>query len=287
MKQEIFSASFKKGSNKIYGSTGSSFNLVRPDSFAKLNGVPGLFTVLDKSKDFYIYEFKNNNKILEVNGDISEIISPGDDIKISYKEYSVGQFFIKNSGAGYAVGDLLDLTDENAIKNTFDNKSFGAILKVTKINSNGGIESLNVEYRGRHLFDSETKKECKLKGGYGSGAIIEVNFIHNNQITFVERTVLEIHSKNIATEVTIDSPINQYITSGKFSFEKWFLTTKHPNTTETVFNRELLITRDFTPHLRLPIIPGNTNVLESHYNKSISILDQKIEKLENIIDKLS
>ena len=287
MNEQFFSASFQKGSNKIFGSTQSNFSSIRPNSFAKLNGIPGLFVIVDKSKDFYIHKFFNNNGNIEVKQDISEILNPGDDIKISFKEYSVGEFFIKSSGSGYAVGDLLDLSDENAIQDSFDKKTFGAIFKVEKVDDNGSIKSLSLENSGRHLFGSETKKECKLKGGYGSGIALEVSFVENSQTVIVERTVIDIVSKGIATDIILNSPVNKNLVSGKLSFEKWSLTTKHPNTSPSVTNNMLSITRDFTPFLKMPIIPGNTDTIESHYNKAISILDQKIEELDSIIKKLS
>lgn len=287
MNTQIFSASFKKGSNQIYGSTNSDFNLVRKNSFAKIMGIPDLYTILSKSKNNYIYKFNKQGKALEVKSDISELIATGDEIKISYKEYSVGEFFIKGSGSGYSVGDVLELNDETCVYTVTENKPLGAVFKVERVNDSGGIEKLSVQNSGRHLFEEEIKKECKLQGGYGSGLVLEISFIYTNKISFITRTVLEVIPRNVATTIILDSDINKNISSGKLSFEKWSLTTKHPNNSTSVANRQLAITRDFTPHLNLPIIPGNNDSLEAHYNKSMSIIDQKIEKLEELIKKMS
>ena len=278
---------FKKGSNKIYSSTESDWSRVRPNSFVKLGGSSGLFTALSKEKHDFLKSFESiAPAMIEIKGDISDVISEADIVKLSKKEYSISEIFIKQSGEGYKKGDLLEVADELAVTNKEDGNKLTATFVVDEVDSSGGIKKLITKSNGRYFIDQEKKETVLLKGGYGYKAKAEVNFSHNGQIKYFEKTVIAVSSSNSSTTITLDSQFDDHTSKGKISFSKWSITTKHPLVSESLFSVPVSITRDFTPHLKLPIVPGNNDVLESHYNKTISILDQKIEQLEKKINRL-
>lgn len=280
-------ATFKKNSNTIYSSTDSDWTRVRNGSFIKFQSSSDLFTVTGKQQHDFLKSFDRiANATVEIKGDCSDILSPGDVVKLSKKEYSVSEFFVKSGGSGYAKGDILEVAEELAVKDKRDNNSLCAIFKVEEVDSEGRIIVLNATSKGRYFVEEEKKQFFLMKGGYGSGAEVEITFAHNGQIKYLEKTVLEVDYNNISTKVVLDSNFEDYTTRGKLSFSKWSLTTKHPLTNNSLYSTPISITRDFTPHLKLPIVPGTNDVLESHYNKAISILDQKIEQLEKRINKL-
>ena len=287
MNEEFSTVSLAKGSNRAYGGTLADWSLTRLNSFLKIANVSTLYTVIDKEKHFFIKKFENKgNATILFSEDVSEFLLPGDDVKISFKEYLIKEFSLTKSGAGYSVGDLLEIENESSVNDTVGGKSLGAFFKVEDTGESGEIKKLSLENRGRYLLDSPKKDAYKMRGGYGSGAEVETEFEENGNTKIVEKTVMIVDPQGPSTVVTIDSPFQQNIKTGKMSFEKWSLELKHPHKGESVLNREVTITRDFTPHCGLPIIPGTNDVAESHYNKAITILDQKIAELENKINNL-
>tara|TARA_R100000008_G_C3586971_1_gene173236 strand:+ start:4940 stop:5803 length:864 start_codon:yes stop_codon:yes gene_type:complete len=287
MNEQFSTVNLTKGSNIIYAGTSADWSLIRANSFLKVQGISTLYTILDTEKHFFIKKFENKgNSVISIPEDTSAFLNPGDEIKISIKEYFVDEFFLKEAGSGYAVGDLLEIENENSVKDSFEGKTFKAIFKVEEIGSDGDVRKVSLEDRGRYLLQSTEKEISRMKGGYGSGAQIEISFVESGDIKIINKTILDVYMEGPHSIVTLESPFEQNIQGGKLSFEKWSLETKHPHRGNSAFNREATITRDFTPHCKMPIIPGTNDVTESHYNKTISILDKKIEELEKRLDNL-
>ena len=287
MNNQISEGSFKKDSNYIYSSTEANWGNIRENSFVKVYGISGLFTVVGTSKNSYVKKFESlGNSVIEIKEDVSEVMSSGDVVKVCFKEYSVAEGFIKQAGEGYAVGDLLEVAEELASVDSFTGISNAAVVKVEEINGEGGVTRISFKNKGKYFLNSDLKEEFFVKGGYGSKAKIELSLQHNGQVKNVEKTVLSVQSKSIATLITLDSEFSQSVRNGELSFDKWAIETKHPLKEPSVINSQITITRDFTPFLKLPIIPGTSDLLEAHYNKAISIIDQKIEQLEKRINKL-
>lgn len=287
MNNQISEGSFKKGSNFIYGSTEANWGGVRSGSFVKVSDISGLFTVTGTEKCKFVKKFEAlNHDVIEIKEDVSEILNAGDILKVSLKQYSVSEIFVKEAGSGYVVGDLLEVADDLAATNSFDGRSSAAVLKVDEVNGEGGIKRVSLKEKGKYFLDSDLKQEFLVKGGFGSKGKVEISLQPNGVIKTIEKTIIRVDSKSIATVITLDSNFTETIKKGEVYFEKWVIETKHPLKEASVINSRITITRDFTPFLKLPIIPGTSNVLESHYNKTISILDQKIEQLEKRINKL-
>lgn len=287
MNKQISEGSFKKGSNFIYGSTEANWVGIRSGSFVKVSDVSGLFTITGTEKRDFVKKFESlSNDVIEIKEDVSEILSAGDTLKVSLRQYSVSETFIKDAGSGYVVGDLLEVADNLAVVNSFDGTSSAAVLKVDEVNGEGGIKKVSLKDKGKYFLDSDLKQEFLVKGGFGSKGKVEISLQHNGVVKTLEKTIVRVDSKNIATVITLDSNFSETVKKGEVHFQKWVIETKHPLKEPSVINSRITITRDFTPFLKLPIIPGTSNLLESHYNKTISILDQKIEQLEKRINKL-
>ncbi len=287
MNEQFSTVNLTKGSNKVYAGTSADWSSIRSNSFLKVQDISTLYTILDTEKHFFIKKFENKgNSIISIPEDVSAFLNTGDEIKISFKEHLVDEFFLKQGGSGYSTGDLLEIENENSVKDSFEGKSFVATFKVQEIGSKGEIRKVSLENRGRYLLQFAEKEVSRMKGGYGSGAEIEINFIESGNIKIITKTVLDVELQGSSSEVSLESPFEQSVQGGKLSFEKWSLETKHPHKGNSAFNREATITRDFTPHCKMPFIPGTNDVTESHYNKTISILDRKIAELEERLNNL-
>jgi len=288
MNEQFTSITLAEGSNRAYANTDTDLSALRAGSFLKIVDVSGFYKVLNTEKQFFIKKFENlGNSIISIEGDVSGILARGDQIKVSFKEYIVGEFFLKGSGSGYSVGEKLFLHSENSVQSLSTGENFNASFNVDEVDSKGCIKKISVVNRGRYLVESEKKEIYKLNDGYGSGAEVEVMFMENGNVRIVEKTIFESNVQGESTVITLESDFVQKVKTGKLSFEKWSIELKHPHRKASVKNREATITRDFTPYLGLPIIPGTNDVTETHYNKTISILDQKIEALEQKVNRLS
>jgi hypothetical protein len=288
MNEQFTQVTLTEGSNRAYANTDSDLSALRAGSFLKIVDVGELYRVLSTEKQFFIKRFENlGNAIISIEGDVSGILAPGDQVQVSFKEYIVGEFFLKGSGPGYSVGDKLILRSANSVQSLSTGKDFDASFNVDEVDSKGCVKKLSIVNRGRYLVESEKKEIYTLNDGCGSGAEVEVLFMENGNVRIVEKTIFESNAQGTATVITLESDFVQNIKSGKLSFEKWTIELKHPHRKASVRNREATITRDFTPYLGLPIIPGTNDVTETHYNKTISILDRRIEALERKVNRLS
>jgi len=288
MNEQFTTVTLKEGSNRAYAGTEADLSALRTGSFLKIIDVNGLYTVVGTEKQFFIKKFENlGNATISIAEDVSGILAPGDQVKVSFKEYIIGEFFLKSSGSGYSVGEKLFLHSEKTVQSLSTGEDFNAVFNVDEVDSKGCIKKLSAANRGRYLVESEKKEIYKLSNGFGSGAEVEVMFMENGNVRIVEKTIYESNAQGTTTVITLESDFTQNVKHGKLSFEKWTIELKHPHRSASVRNREATITRDFTPYLGLPIIPGTNDVTETHYNKTISILDRKIEALEEKVNRLS
>lgn len=279
-------ASVRKNTNTIISTTFADWSAIRSGTFIKFVDDFNFFTVSHVNKKTFLKDFvKAQSHVLQINENCGVNINEGDSLTISYKEYELSTVYkLISAGKGYSVGDVLTLDGGTPSLNLSDNTLNSGVITVNKIGEMGEILEFDITEKGKYITSPETI--TSLKGGDGSGAVIECGFKLSDHRSFIERDVERVEFKGSDTLVYLYYALPDSIKEGKLSIIKWEIVLTGNYTGENKINQTIQIIRDFTPNYRIPLLAQNAQNQELIFNNALITLDKKVAELEDKIKKL-
>lgn len=276
-----FTISVQNNSNKIIGSSEEKFSGIGKGNLIKIGNENTLYTIVNKDKFSYIKPFNTiDSKTILIEEDIGINLQNGDSIKISYKEYELMMIYdIINKGVSYntdetlrALGGILNIDISNGNINP-------TILKINEINNQGSIEKIDILEKGKYITPPENPVSFSCDNG--KDLQIELKYKECNNRTVLERTIQNINIKNNKTYLYLNYSLPPNIKSGKIYVEKnvLILDSNYLGSTESNVNYELF--RNFTPHLRMPLLLKNSLSPDVVLNKALLIIDEEIHQIKS------
>ena len=278
-----FTVSIQNNSNKIIGSSEEKFSGIGKGNLIKIGNEGILYTIVNKEKFSYIKSFNlYDAKTILIEEDIGINLQKGDSINISYKEYELMMIYdIVNKGINYNVenelkvnGGILNIDIANGHFNS-------TILKVNEIDNNGGIEKIEIIEKGKYIIPPTNP--VSFISDNGSGAQIELKYKECDNRTVIERTIQDINIKDNKTYIYLNYSLPPNIKNGKIYVEKHvlILDSNYLGSTESNIGYELF--RNFTPHLKMPLLLKNSLSPDVILNKALLIIDEELHKIKNKI----
>lgn len=264
--------------NRAVSSTEEPWGSIRENSYVCFGDDENFYTIGKIQPLFYIKDFMvKDGSLLTINGDCGINLLEGDTAQISFKEYELLTVIsCLSPGKGYKIGEIISLVGGQPVIDKFTGKIQNCSFTVNRVDADGGILQVQLNNRGRYYQPPE--KEADVEGS-GSGAKIKAEYIVPNERNIQEKTIVKLEKKSSETIVWLDSPLPEGVKDGKLSVDKWemYLTSNYAGETKTNVNYHVM--RDFTPHLKLPlIVPGIKNP-ETIYNLAANIIDKAFKEL--------
>jgi len=275
-----------KDTNRVVACSDIDMSVVRPGSFFRAGNDSVFYTVLKSSKFFFIEDFKVISRSqIQINKNIGIDLLRGDTLKLSYKEYTCDTLVeIKNGGGGYKIGD--EITPNGGSLSIDITTGYGvpAVFRVEDVNEKGTITKVSMKDAGRYIIAPHPIAE--LNGGEGRGAVFEMIFSLLSNRALIEREVSTITFEGGVTNIFFDYSLPANVTEGKLSVEKYELILTSPYLGDTKISESFDLSRDFTAHLKLPLLVKNSFSREQLINQAFNILDNRIAALEAKIKEL-
>lgn len=286
MKPFTHTININNNSNYIIGHTESDWSVLRNGSLISIDDDNHFYHIGDVKKINLIVDFDVINDSLVLNGDLEENFIHNDVITISYKEYELLAIkSIVSAGSRYKVGDILYPSDGLASSDVVNNYTLNSKITVEEVDSNGGIKNLSISKSGNYIIiPSEINK---ISGGSGNDASLSLQFSLSKDRKMLERQIVGASSSNNQTALKLNYPLPNGVNNGKLSMNKFkaILTSTYIGANKR--DCKYHISRDFTPHLGLPLLSKNSNKNEELFNHIILSLDERIRRLEEKISKIS
>lgn len=285
MRNNLGNGSIIKNTNRLISSTSSNLRSCRVGSFLKFKSDSNHYIISKIDPLFYITEFeKVDGKKIKINSDTSININILDTVIISYKEWEIQTInSIISQGRGYKIGDVLCLDGGKPIIGVQDNLKNIAKIHVDNTDENGSILKISILEKGKYY---EYPEESIVVGGKGEGAKFDIRYKICDNRTMIERDVQNVEFDGKNTIITLNYDIPNEIKLGKISVDKWEIFLSTPYVEETKINETYETTRDFSPHLNIPLMLKGSLSMETIFNSSILMMEKKIKELENRISKL-
>lgn len=285
MKPLGFTVSVLKDSNRVVASSEVDMAKVKPGDYFRLESEPTFFTVARTSKFFYIKDFEVfDRKTIKLSSEVGINLLPGDNLKLTYKEYELVTLIeIRNGGERYQVDDVLTVVGGTPSINRENGLIDSTSFTVVAVDEKGSILALGPRTKGHYLEAPETIVD--LSGGAGASAVVEVHYGVVEQRATIENVVAAIPDINTGM-VKLDFPLPPNLKNGKLSVEKWQLTLNGTYAGETKINSAYDISSNFTPALKLPLMLQNSFQREILFNQAMNLLEQRIVQLEARITEL-
>lgn len=282
----LFTISVEENSNKIIGSSEEKFIGIRPGSLIKVNNEQTLYTILNKESSFYIKSFNLlDPKTLIIDDNIGVNLQIGDNIQISYKEYeAILVLDILSGGQGYNKDSELKIRGGDLSIDISNGIGDNSILKATEVDGLGAIKQVGIKNKGRYL--TPPKNPVEVYSDNGLGATFELKYNECNNRNILERNIVNINFKENETLITVNYSLPLNLKQGKLSVEKNYLILESQYLGKTQSNTSYQIFRDFTPNFNLSLMSNNSLSPAPIYNRSMQILDSKIQELEDKIKVL-
>jgi hypothetical protein len=276
-----FTVSAQNNSNKVISSSEEKFIGIGKGNLIKLGEENTLYTIINKDKFSYIKSFNLiDSKTILIEEDIGINLQCGDCINISYKEYELMMIYeILNKGKNYNLNDELRAIDGILNIDISTGNINPTILKINDINNEGGVEQTEILERGKYITppDNPVKFSCQ------NGSELEINLKYKecDNRTIIERTIQDINIKDNKTYIYLNYSLPPNIKNGKLYVEKHTLILDSPFLGNTQKNINYELFRNFTPHLRLPLLLKNSLSPDIILNKALLQIDEEISQIKN------
>jgi hypothetical protein len=284
-----YNISVLKNAKHIIGSSDVDWSYVRPGSYVKILGHPHLYEIAKVNKSIYNADFKTiNPKKISVGPECNNYLLNNDLIHIYFQQYELmGLMKILNGGMGYKEDDIVFVEGGNPLVQKHDNTEEKTRFIVRQVDEKGTIKMLAIEHLG--IYINKPAKQCFLLNGSGNGAIVEVEYIQQQNRSFIERNIVLIERNDIGKNIYLhlNYPLPDGLSNGIISTPKWDMRLVGEFLGEDMLNVKCEIVTDFTSNLRLPLILPQSIAREPLINKSLVIIDAEIQALKDRLDKLS
>lgn len=286
MKESIFRGSILNGSDKLVSESHSNWNTIRPGSLIKFSEDESVYVAGQISNSIYIKDFykgeKNNIIYIKDNSSINLI--KGDTLTISYKEYEISAINkLTSAGQNYRNGDTLILDGGVPSFNMVDGLREEGKVKVIEASSNGGILNYSLDNKGKYI--EVPAGECKVSGGFGNGAVFDIQYKLIDSRTIIERDIESVEVGDI-TKIILQYDLPATIKEGKLSCNKSVLRLNSIYTGQNKVGASFSIARDFTMNYHWPLPINNSFSLNSIITQVLHLQDRKIRELEDRIKQL-
>lgn len=281
---DSFPAGIEKGTNRFVSSSKSSWRHINTSNFFRIKNDHNFYEIVKVSEFCYNQEFETVDlNTIRIRSDVGANLLLGDELKLMYSIFSfVTVFSISNPGVGYRVNDLIKLNIKNEIYDTYSGEEEYTSLKVTEVDERGQIIKFSIAKKGSYY--NSPPEDCDVVGGHGEKARFKCFFKETISSQILDREIVYI-DRNIPTVIQLNCEIPPGITKGNLSVDKWelFITANHE---KSIYDVQYEVIKDFTPYYRMPLLLPNSFSREMIYNRSISIMDSEMRKLENRISEL-
>lgn len=269
-----------KGTNRVIGSSESSWSKIPAGSYFRVDKDDIFYTVAKTAQIFYIKEFEVvNEKRLKVSKDVAANLIAGDVLTLTYKEQELHMLLeIRSAGLDYKIGDIIYINGGKPSFNLNNNLPETTQFTIEEIDQAGGIKQLGLLNRGKYLESPQSPSE--LIGGAGTQGMVDFTFREYPTRATVNKTVTNIVFEKDYSLVDLDYPLPVGVKAGKLSVEKWEMTLKENYAGETRLNVNYQVARNFTPFIDLPVMSKGQFNNEMIFNAAMKILDQEIQKLK-------
>jgi uncharacterized protein YuzE len=275
-----------QGTNKVVACSKADWSMVKDGSFIVIDQDENYYKVAGKRKFSINKEVVLlNSTRLKVAGHTGTDLSMEDTISFVSNEYFISSVTISEGGKNYEEGQILTLEGGSCKFNSIDGIDVPAKFEVEEVGENGEVINIKIENAGMYVELPTKKYNCT--GGTGEGMELSVNSNLSESRSLEERTVVDIQHRKGSTEIHINQALPPKTKSGNISIKKWEISLDSEYLSHSKYNAPYEIIKDFTPHLKLPIIRGDLSSGHILYNESIALLDKKIKELEEKIDDLT
>ena len=141
-----YTVSTTKGSNKVVACAKVNWGALREGSFISISGDSVFYRIANKRKFLYTKQVKvsdDGNRLI-IDHNIGNMLGSDDELSFTNKEYKVKSASVSNDGSGYQVGDILRIDGGTPKLNPAQDVDNAALLKVTEVDENGSILSLEL-----------------------------------------------------------------------------------------------------------------------------------------------
>lgn len=281
-----FSASILKNTNRLVCSSQYNLGGIGQGSYLKIGDDEILYQVLESKKFYYTKNFEViNNRTLKIKSNTDVNLQREDSIKVIFDEYELGIVLsIINPGGYYKEGEILTVKGGELSVDISSGIGSPTKLKVEELGDFSSVTKLTLESKGRYTVPPQGKIETY--GGSGENLVLELEYRPIDNKNIQERVIKKVDFIDGETILTLDYSLPLGIKGGNLATEKWEIFLYSNYLSESTFNVNCTNFRDFTPHLKLPLISKNSLTFDLLVNKSLFTMDTKIKKLEEEIELL-
>lgn len=286
MKHPGGTVSVKQNTNRLISSTEADWSHLREGTFVMIGHDRAIYHVGKPEEIMYIKDFEKDidDYKIRVKGGTEINLMQDDSIKISSKEYELMTVYsIESAGKNFKAGDIVEAESGVAAENKVDGIKQRAALKVTSVNSVGGVVMFDIISRGKYIKPPE---KISVFSRTGKEITVNAEWREREERKIDEREIAFVEHRDNDTVLHLRYPLPKGVTKGKFSAQKWvaWLTTNYASGTK--FQESYEVIRDFTPRLNLPLPPTNHSNPEIIYAKALARLDEHIGKLIDRVEEL-
>lgn len=225
--------------------------------------------IITYNKSFKI----KDEKTLEINSQLKDLVFDGDTIDCIFKPYSIVAINdILERGSGYENNEIVTIKNESFFDHKNDRK-VNAIFKINKVDENGGIMEITLLENGKYV---ESFTECEIEGGKGKGAKINVMINKLNEKIMTFFSVLDVKHIDNSILVEVDEKIKNKFSSGEILIKRHRITV-NKSLVKNYVSQPFFVRVEKTPFLNLPLAKDNN--IEQLYNQAILTIDSKMEQI--------
>tara|TARA_B100000287_G_scaffold338719_2_gene324762 strand:- start:4996 stop:5877 length:882 start_codon:yes stop_codon:yes gene_type:complete len=274
-----------QGSNKVIACSKADWLPLKTGGFIIISGDDEFYKISHKEKFMLSKEalVEDRSKLI-IDENLGPSLSINDDISFIYKEYQVSEVSVLDGGSNYAQGDVIKPSTGVCKYNSLDEIDVPATFVVDSVGEDGSIESVSIQSNG--VYNIAPDEQSDTTGGSGSGAKLNIisSLINNRPIE--DRTIAGIELLTNSTLIMLNHPLPPRVMSGEIKAEKWEVTLHTDYMSESKYNVDYDIVKDFTPNYNLPLLRGDLASNHLLHNEAVAIIDKKIKELEEKIDSL-
>lgn len=290
-KQLLFNrGSIKEGDNKVVCESRFQPHYIKPGCYLKFDKASDHY-LISKDEDIMLifdFEFYGRGAIF-VEGDEAFNLVIGDEIDVTFKQYKLNSnIIINNGGNGYAVGDIIQVSEGLPVEDPLTNEKQIGKIKVTNTSEAGEVLGFEVVNFGLYLEAPNEKMLFHWSPSGGSGTNLELNVIFDtiSHRGVFQREVADLQKQDEGYVVYLDMELPSHVRSGKLSVKKKILSLSTNYVSSTSLSETFQLIVDFSENYGLPMLVENSLSLAFVYNKGINMVDAHIKALERRIEEL-
>ena len=285
MKPEIFEASIKKDTNRLYLS-----------SEKKVVCKNGAFLSIGDNEIYYQAEnfesinikrkFEGSGKSLKVKGDFSFRLTAGDKLDIDFEEYEAIEVSnIKQENKfKYSYGDKIYAQGGTASSSSKNLTGEYTEFTVKKVDPKGRILEMSISAPGKYIEPPSNPVQIMNEEGHFITADIE--FDQSETQSVLERNIMSVQIVDGYTEIELLYSLPNRVRNGNIYLSKQVIILNKDYNHSSIENVMCEMTFDFSPIAKIPILPHDSINPHAMYNEGIKMIELKFIELEKRISNL-